>query len=285
MEAPWNDPTVIVDDEGNRIPLGILPGVFSIMISTLIIIKGTLDLTGNMGFKERLRLGAYAMVNSIFRISSFALISMYLKYWSIGMYLGLFIANFVIMVRHTLQERSHFSVITSSVAAIFTPFAAFKDTDWMDSPLQGRTEDEKMAAKIAAAHRTTICYSLGIKTIPWVLVWDVLLLLLLVTDSGFKYPNDIILCSQTTVFLLAKIILPLGICALLSTVLIKETEKEVTSQGGMFQVGKRIKNIARNAGLAFTVLMAIGAISTGLITTPRANCEMKNSTGNYYYSC
>ena len=220
------------------------------------------------------------MVNSLFRIFSFALISMYLKYWSIALYLGLFISNFVIIVRVDVKERSHFSVMTSSVAAIFTPFAAFKDTDWMDSRKEDKTENERKAAKISAVHRSNICYALGTRTIPWVLLWDVLLLLLLALDSGFKYPTDIVMCPQTTVFLLAKIILPLGICALISAVLMKESEKEVTSQGGMMQVGRRIKFIARNAGMAFTVLMAITSISVGLITTPRANCEMKNSTGN-----
>ena len=50
--------------EGNHIFLGILRGIFSRMIIMLVIIKAVLDLTGNMGFKESFRLGAYAMVNS-----------------------------------------------------------------------------------------------------------------------------------------------------------------------------------------------------------------------------
>ena len=39
LEVPWNDPTVILSDCGHRIYLGILPGIFSTMISTLVIIK------------------------------------------------------------------------------------------------------------------------------------------------------------------------------------------------------------------------------------------------------
>ena len=54
----------IFSSEGNRIFLGIRRGIFSRMIIMLVIIKAVLDLTGNMGFKESFRLGAYAMVNS-----------------------------------------------------------------------------------------------------------------------------------------------------------------------------------------------------------------------------
>ena len=39
LEVPWNDPTVILSDCGHRIYLGIFPGIFSTMISTLVIIK------------------------------------------------------------------------------------------------------------------------------------------------------------------------------------------------------------------------------------------------------
>ena len=39
LDVPWNDPTVILSGCGNRIYLGILPGLFSTMISTLVIIK------------------------------------------------------------------------------------------------------------------------------------------------------------------------------------------------------------------------------------------------------
>ena len=44
LDVPWNDPTVILSDCGNRIYLGILPGIFSTMISTLVIIKKNLSL-------------------------------------------------------------------------------------------------------------------------------------------------------------------------------------------------------------------------------------------------
>ena len=54
----------VAASEANHIFLGILRGIFSRMIIVLVTIKAVLDLTGNMGFKESFRLGAYAMVNS-----------------------------------------------------------------------------------------------------------------------------------------------------------------------------------------------------------------------------
>ena len=53
----------VAASEANHIFLGILRGVFSRMMIILVIIKAVLDLTGNMGFKEGFRLGAYAMAN------------------------------------------------------------------------------------------------------------------------------------------------------------------------------------------------------------------------------
>ena len=49
--------------EANHIFLGILWGIFSRMIIMLVIVKAVLHLTGNMGFKEGFRLGAYARAN------------------------------------------------------------------------------------------------------------------------------------------------------------------------------------------------------------------------------
>ena len=50
----------VAASEANHISLGILRGIFSRMIIMLVIINTVLDLTGNMGFKEGFRLGAYA---------------------------------------------------------------------------------------------------------------------------------------------------------------------------------------------------------------------------------
>ena len=53
----------VAASEANHIFLGILRGIFSRMIIMPVIINAVLDLTGNMGFKEGFRLGAYARAN------------------------------------------------------------------------------------------------------------------------------------------------------------------------------------------------------------------------------
>ena len=279
LMAPWNNPVVFLDLEGNIIDLGPLPGILSLLISCCVIVKGVLDLAGKLKNSESMMSIAFICSNAFFRITSFALSIMFFNFWDIILFVVLFVVNFICIFRYDAENRRGISVYTSSYTAIFTPFVAYEDTHWMDvaSSDNNRISQYKKRVK----NRRNLAASLSLKTLPLILLTDVLLLLLLLYSPDFKYNEDIQLCKPMTIKILWKILIPCGFAALISSACLHKDDKTQYDDEKKTKKVKSRRQICKKFGMTLSLLMFTISIGFGLSSVVNTNCNEtnQNTTG------
>ena len=224
LPAPWSAPNNFVDAYGNQINLGMLPSLVSLLISCSVVLKGTLDLAGKLGLKDGIYLVVFAVTNSFFRITSFALAILHFKHLSIALFLLLFLINCLTIVRHDEEEVKSFSLLTSSVTSIFCPFLADEETQWLNLP--NEDDKKKNCEEITRnRNRNELSAKIGLMTVPLILVSNLLLLLLLVYGGDFRYSLDIIVCRPTAIKILVLVELPAGVAAIIACIFFLKANK------------------------------------------------------------
>ena len=74
MDHPFADTTdCVVDSQGRNLCLGILPGILSLMLSSVSVLKGCLEVSEGRSWREKIQTLIYAACNMSFRIPSMSL--------------------------------------------------------------------------------------------------------------------------------------------------------------------------------------------------------------------
>ena len=128
LPLPWSEGYQYIDPQGNVLDFGILPGILSLIMSSLVIIKGSLETAESSSFYEIVLVAGYAFCNFFYRLSSFALAVIYFKLWSIILFVSIAFVNVICILRYDVPKRADFSVVTSVVISMFTPFVSSDQT-------------------------------------------------------------------------------------------------------------------------------------------------------------
>ena len=214
LPLPWSVDTTFVDLQGNILDFGILPAVVSLAMSSIVILKGSIEITESSRFEEVVLVVGYALCNFVFRLSSFALAIIYFKVWSIVLFVSIFVVNFICILRYDEPKRKDFSIITSTIISIFTPFIS------SDQPHKFQLVSKhyiKHERKSQSMHKRNLSARMAIVTFPMILICDLALLLNLKINSHFKY-GDINLTPETTETILYMLVFPAGFAALITSI-------------------------------------------------------------------
>ena len=118
------------------------------------------------------------------------------------------ILNFIVIIRCDENKRKEFSVFSSAVIATVSPFISSEQTNlYKRSDLQRQRSNNKGSEK----HRKKLSAKVAMVTSPLILISDITLLLLLNSDSNFKYSEDIKMEKDLAVKLLMKFLVPMGL--------------------------------------------------------------------------
>ena len=280
LHLPWAKGQIyalITDPQGNPLDLGMFPGLFSLVISVVVIFKGALEMAETTSREENLFVCGYAICNFVFRITSFSLAILYFKQWSSILFVLVLVINVVIIIRYDVSKREGYSIATSALISIFTPFIS-SDQPHRFQVISADNKDDK--SKRNLTQRRCMSAQMAKTTFLPILFSDLILYCLLKYYPGFKYSEDIILETETAQNLLLMLIFPISISTLLATKsfpINKDKKGNAVSDVSrdyfnpseiveMFneKLRKRTKSFLRYFGLCSSVIL----LNVALLTTP-----------------
>jgi hypothetical protein len=217
LEHPFADSgECVVDSQGRSLCLGILPGILSLMISTLSILKGCLELSEGKSWKDKIHALIYAACNISFRLPSISLAILFYNEWAVALLIPVLICNLLLIVRYEKVKRKQFSIVTSVVISTLSPFVTCDQANlYQRVDLERSFVDSDQSAK----YRKQLSASLSMLTSPLFFVSDLVLLLLLKYNKEFTYSKSIVLEKETTIYVLMTFILPMGAVTMISNFL------------------------------------------------------------------
>ena len=233
LKSPLNEDAIITDSQGRTLYVGILPGVISLSLSALSILKGCLDVSEGKDWHEKFTAIVYGTCNFLFRLPSVALLIMYFNEWATIPLISVFFTVSVLIVRY--DERETFSVTTSVLISCMTPFISSDQANVYErTDLNTSQSDNERNSR----HRRKLSAKSSIITTLLLVLINLILYLLLKFDKTFKYNEDIILKRETTEKLLSTFLLPMAGLATLSNCLygltVSEKHKKVKSGFQLF---------------------------------------------------
>ena len=236
LDTPWTRSTVLSDSIGNELDLGALPGMLSLVMSAIVILKGSLEVVESTNWREKFVVCGYALSNFIFRLSSFVLSLMYFREWSALLFGTIFIINVTTIIRYDSGKRKRISVITSAIISMFTPFVSSEEPhlfQWKNSNLKHQNIEY-------SRHRRNLSSRIAVYTFPPILTSNLALFCLLKYYPSYKYDQNIVLEKETTESILC-LLLPIAASALLSAITFQKRQvhffmKRNTSGMNFFRV-------------------------------------------------
>ena len=266
LSSPLDDNTTIIDSRGRTLYVGILPGVISLMLSALSLIKGSLEVSEARTSYDKLNTVVYGTTNFFFRLPTIAFAILYFDEWVLIPVIVVLLANFVLVKRYDEKNRKAFSVATSVVIACLTPFVSSDEANIYQRNDLKTSESENKAGII---HRKQLSAKLSMMTTPLLLLIDITLYLLLKFDKSFKYNENIILERATSEKLLSTFMFPMAGLSLVSNYLygLKISEKR-----------KKIKFALHFSGLIILLIGGVVISGFGTLTIYRNNASSINST-------
>ena len=236
LDTPWTRSTVLSDSIGNELDLGALPGMLSLVMSAIVILKGSLEVVESTNWREKFVVCGYALSNFIFRLSSFVLSLMYFREWSALLFGTIFIINVTTIIRYDSGKRKRISVITSAIISMFTPFVSSEEPhlfQWKNSNLKHHNIEY-------SRHRRNLSSRIAVYTFPPILTSNLALFCLLKYYPSYKYDQNIVLEKETTESILC-LLLPIAASALLSAITFQKRQvhffmKRNTSGMNFFRV-------------------------------------------------
>ena len=207
MELPWNAEACITDSRNRSIYVGAFPGIFSLIISCLSLLKGSLDIAEEETWQGKGMACIYATVNYTFRLTSMALAILYLDEWSLILFAFILITNLILILRFDPTKRSSFSVVSSVMVASVSPFVASDQAHLFQQTkisAERCMEENKNRRKLAS--KTSMAVTI------FCLVADIILFVLLKYNENFAYNPaiDAIMGKDDTEILLSLFLLPVG---------------------------------------------------------------------------
>ena len=287
LDPPWSENFQIVDLIGRKVDFDIFPGMLSLIMSVLVILKGSLEIAEARSKGENIAVCGYAFSNLIFRLGSFSFAIIYFREWSIILFSLVAFLNVMSIIRDETSKRESFSIATSALISIFTPFIS---SDQPHKFQRISPNDSAHTLEKNIGHRRNLSSYMALLTTPPILLCDVILYCLLKYYPEFKYSDETILCKQASERILFLLIFPGGISATLAALSFRtkfsasKTEDSTTvyqNKGNYFSIDeifafiegtvlRRLSTSLRHGGIMFSiVILIIGGV---MILNPLPTC-------------
>ena len=211
LDLPWNTEACIKDSRDRLVCVGAFPGIFSLIISCLSLLKGSLDIAEEKSWQEKGVTCIYAMCNYTFRLTSMALAILYLDEWSLILFALIFITNLILIIRFDPTKRSSFSVVSSVMVAFVTPFVA-SDQAHLFQQTKLSPESYKKISSEENKNRRTLASKTSMAVTTCCLLTNLILFMLLKYDENFHYNPEIcaVMGKDDAEIIISLFLLPLG---------------------------------------------------------------------------
>jgi hypothetical protein len=216
LEVPWSSVTCITDSINRKVCLGVVPGILSLTISTLSLMKGSLDVSEGRTWAEKFDVCVYSLCNYSFRLPSIALAILYFNEWSLICFVPILICNIVLFIRYSPDKRYDISVITSVITSVVNPFVISDQAN-----IYQRTDIVNILSDPDSISKNRRQLSATISTVvsSFLIISDLVLFFLLKYEIEFKFNPDIIIDQQLTETILSTFLLPMGGIVLLCNII------------------------------------------------------------------
>ena len=194
-----------------------------------------------------------------------------LFFFLLFLFVSIFVVNFVCILRYDEPKRKDFSIITSTIISIFTPFIS------SDQPHKFQLVSKhyiKHERKSQSMRKRNLSARMAIVTFPMILICDLALLLNLKINSDFKY-GDINLTPEMTETILCMLVFPAGFAALITSIVFYKQRPENPNRfkGSVQRLNQKIarcfdSNIRYSLMISSVILVIVMGIVT-LSNLPR----------------
>ena len=208
LTIPWESVTTIDDGYGNLLNLGPLPGIFSMIMSVLSVVKGCIAISEAKGVKETIFTIVFGVCTILFRTLSYTAIIIYFNKFSILMLITIIVATVIVIYRMDKNQKAEVSLLSTVLISLFVPIAFPKQ------PEKKQLKEYQNEKRENIVFRNRMTRRISLVTLPIILCFDTLLFLLLKYHTSFKTADDIILSKESSALVLAIFVLPLGIASL-----------------------------------------------------------------------
>ena len=221
VPLPWSSSTIIKDSAGNQWNVGAVPGMVSLSLSGLTLIKNAVDSAEAKTSTELMMFASFSILTCVFRISGYTIAIITLREFSVVMFFCIALSSLSIIVRFDKMSRKGFSSLTTFIVGIFVPSAISEQPHLIQYPkinINTKTSDK-------VRNRRILTGAIGFWAVPIVLVFIIALLLLILFDKEYKVSSDLILDNGTSKrclqYLILVLVLPSGILSLIGATLMK----------------------------------------------------------------
>ena len=128
VPIPWSEDSIIKDSAGNELNVGALPGLISVILSSLSIVNNALNITETKSFLETLSYASFSLTTCVFRMSGYILAVITFREFSCIMFLIIAIISISIIIRFDKESAKGFSLLTTFIVSIFIPCGVSEDT-------------------------------------------------------------------------------------------------------------------------------------------------------------
>ena len=207
IDLPWSNETCLKDSQNRTVCLGVIPGILSLAISLLSLLKGSIELSEGQSWTEKGITFVYSFCNFAFRLPSIALLILYFNEWSLMIFIPIMVANLIMILRFDTDKRQDLSIVSSVIISTVTPFVASDQTN-----LYQRTESQIASVDTSSdnTYRRKLASNISMAISPMLFTGDLVLFFLLRFHKTFDYNDEIILEENVTEKILSMFLLPLG---------------------------------------------------------------------------
>ena len=218
LTVPWNSDSTIRDSLGNELNLGPVPGVFSLSLSLLSVLKGSVAISEAKDAGEKLAVCVYTLCTIIFRTLSFTLLIIYFNEWSVMPILIIVLATIVVIIRFDKDKKTDVSMLTTVLISLFLPTALAKRPEAKQRKANAHIRDKN------AENRIILTRKISSVTAPLIILLDIALIVILRYLPEYKIACDIVLPKETSIMMLTFFLVPIGAFSFVAGLSIQEVK-------------------------------------------------------------
>ena len=224
IPMPWSEDSIIEDSAGNRLNVGALPGVISLLLSSSSILNNALDLSESKSRNQMLSYASFSLITCIFRMTGYVLVVITFREFSSIMFILIAFVALSIILRFKKESTKGFSLVTTFMIGIFIPCAVSEEPQNRQY-LPDETNQAELDAELDASNkRRKLTAKIAMGSIPIIMLFNIILLILL-TSTDYRLSSDMVtpdISKASIKTLISMVVVPTGVFAFIGALAIRQ---------------------------------------------------------------
>jgi hypothetical protein len=224
MVLPWDADSIIKDAYDNSLNFGAIPGIISLFMSIMTVVKGSISVYEANNMKENFVISVFALCTTLFRTLSFTLLIMYTNVFSVAPFLVVVISTFAIILGFRKQEKTEFSLPNTILMSIFMPIAVSKNPAKSQWKIGKKETMEQTARNEKLKSRSNLTSRISYVTTFILLLANVSLALVLKYVPSYHTDECLIITKDNALMIIVCFLLPIGTASFISVLTLRSGE-------------------------------------------------------------